>query len=113
MAFKINSFVCELLGFDPHFYTSHHRKQLIGSKLTNFRQLLVMTFELPHRKPTIWLRPMLLHKSPQEGAYRKQINKFHAAFRDDLRVAEAGNRPFGYDPHSYASHHMKQLMGVN
>ena len=25
-------------------------------------------------------------------------------------VAEAGNRPFGYDPHSYTSHHRQQLL---
>ena len=56
---------------------------------------------------------MLLHKSPQAAGDRGQTNKFHAAFRDDLRVAEAGNRPFGYDPHSYASHHRKQLIGGN
>ena len=31
--------------------------------------------------------------------------------RNDLRVAEAGNLPFGYDPHSYVSHHRKQLIG--
>ena len=54
--------------------------------------------------------PMLLHKSPQAAGDRGQTNKFHAAFRDDLRVAEAGNQPFGYDPHSYASHHRKQLI---
>ena len=35
---------------DPHSYTSHHRKQLIGGKLTNFRQLLVKTCKLPTQK---------------------------------------------------------------
>ena len=63
------------------------------------------------RKPTIQLRPVPLHKSPQEEADREQINKFQAAFSDDLWVAEAGNRPYGYDPHSYTSQHRQQLIG--
>ena len=83
-----------------------------GGKFTHSRQLLVMRLvSCQGRQPTTWLRPMLLHKSPQAAGDRGQTNKFHAAFRDDLRVAEAGNRPFGYDSHSYASHHMKQLIG--
>ena len=59
------------------------------------------------RKPTLRLRPTLLHKSADQG----QIYKFQAAFSDDLWVAEAGNRPYGYDPHSYTSHHRQQLIG--
>ena len=57
-----------------HSVTTHAPTQVItgqqkfGSKLTNLRQLLVMT-------------------------------------------AEAGNQPLGYDPHTYTSHHKKQLIG--
>ena len=101
-----------MVGFLPRQLTCHHTQQVIGGKFTHSRQLLVMRLvSCQGRKPTTWLRPMLLHKSPQAAGDRGQTNKFHAAFRDDLRVAEAGNRPFGYDPHSYASHHRKQLIG--
>ena len=48
--------------------------------------------------------------SPQAAVDRGEIYSLKAAFRDDLRVAEAGNRPFGYDPRSYASHHRQQLL---
>ena len=34
-----------------------------------------------------------------------------SAFCDDLWVAEAGNRPFGYDPHSYTSYHISSWWG--
>ena len=62
------------------------------------------------RKPTLQLRPTLLHKSPQAAADRGQTIKFQAGFSDNSWVAEAGNRPFGYDPHSYTSHHRQQLL---
>ena len=44
------------------------------------------------------------------GATREQSNKFQADFRNDLRIAKAGNRPYGYNPHSYTSHHRQQLI---
>ena len=53
---QINKFSIDLLvteagnqpfGYDPRSYTSYHRQQLLGSKLTNFRQLLALTSELP------------------------------------------------------------------
>ena len=101
-----------MVGFLPRQLTCHHTQQLIGGKFTRSRQLLVVGLvSCQGRKPTTCLRPMLLHTSPQAAGDRGQTNKFHAAFRDDLRVAEAGNRPFSYDPHSYASHHRKQLIG--
>ena len=82
-----------------------------GGKFTHSRQLLVITCELP-RQETDHL--VTTHASTQVTTGSRwwgQTDKFHAAFRDDLRVAEAGNRPFSYDPHSYASHHRKQLIG--
>ena len=42
-----------------------------------------------------------------------QIYSFQAAFTNDLWVAEAGIRPFGYNPRSYTSHHKQQLVGGN
>ena len=42
---------------------------------------------------------------------RGQIYWFQAAFSDSLEVAEAGNRPFSYDPCSYTKHQRQQLIG--
>ena len=95
--------------YNPRSYTSHHRPAEVWEQTDKFKAAL--SDDCWGRKPTIGLWPTLLHKSPQEAAHREQTNKFQAAFSDDLWVAEAGNWPFSYDPHSYASHHRKQLIG--
>ena len=45
------------------------------------------------------------------GTYTLWVNlPPSTALCGDMWVAEAGNRPFGYDPHSYTSHQRQQLL---
>ena len=101
-------------GYDPHSYASHHRKQLIGGKLTNFRQLLY--------SHDLWVaeagnQPFGYYPYSYASHHRKQLiggkltNFRQLLYSDDLWVAEAGNQPFGYDQLSYTSHHRQQLLG--
>ena len=66
-----------MVGFLPRQLTCHHTQQVIGGKFTHSRQLLVMRLvSCQGRKPTTWIQPMLLHKSPQAVGDRGKLTNF-------------------------------------
>ena len=70
-----------------------------------------MTCELPRQETD---HSVTTHTPTQVTTIRSWLgesNTFLAAFSEGLWVAEAGNRPFGYNPRSYTSQHRQQLIG--
>ena len=100
-----------MVSFLPRQLTCHHTQQLIGRKFTNFRQLLVITCELPRQETNHLVTTHAPTQVTTIRSWLEESNTFLAAFSDGLWVAEAGNWPFGYDPRSYTSQHRQQLLG--